>query len=110
MPRNKHQWFDEKCKQGKPTLEERAELFRQLNLPKVSERFQRALVDDIQKYLFELEQDYRESTRVIVYGLLFGTLPITQQDNDKQYSEFVRRYKKAVAEHKEKTRLSSNFE
>jgi len=83
------EWFDEKYKGGgKPTLRDRAELFKEFKFH-FSERQKREIKDDLDQCLHELRREYKPSLQVKVYELLFCFAPISGMDK-KMYNDYVK--------------------
>ncbi len=104
------EWFDKKYRQGeKPTLEDRAHLLAQLNLP-FPERLTRRVEESLQQFLFELNRNdsYRPSIHIIAYALLFNLAPLTKIPS-KKYDAYVKQYQEALEKHKDKIPFSRNF-
>lgn len=101
-------WFDEKYRQGgRPTLEDRAQLFSQLDIP-LPERAIRKIHEQLRDCLFQLGRQYSPSLYVTTYGLLFCLGAFLKLDK-KSYDGYVDQYRAALEKHKDRVVFDCNF-
>lgn len=107
-----YSWFDRKYDgDGKPTLKDRAELFKQVfedDGIKIPDRAKRGLEKRLQQALFELKNNYHESSHVIAYSLLFCCSPLLNID-EKKYREYITEYERLIKKHENKCSFTSNY-
>ncbi len=102
-------WFDKKYQEGgKPSLEDRAELFRGLNI-KINERARENIENSLKQCLFELEREYKPRLHVLAFDFLFCLAPLINM-NEKNFREYVKKYRGIMEKHKDKLVFQCNFE
>ncbi len=104
------EWFDKKYRDGQnPTLEDRAHLFAELDIP-LPDRTRNRIEDYLKVLLFKFNKNtpYSQSIHVLTYALLFDFAPLLKLDPQK-YEKYVRLYRQAEEKHKEEIALKRNF-
>lgn len=105
---NDNSWFDQKYREGgRPTLEDRAQLFSQLDIP-LPERTIRKAEEQLKECLFQLGRQYTPSLHVKTYGLLFCFGSFLKLDK-KSYDNYVAQYRAALEKHKDRVVFDCNF-
>jgi hypothetical protein len=104
-------WFDEKYKnQGKPSLEDRAELIKRLDIP-LTDRAKGKILDTLKQALHRFGQNgaYSPALHTLTYELLVSFSPLTDIDRN-EYAGYVKKYKDALKKHETQIELRCNFE
>jgi hypothetical protein len=102
-------WFDEKYKEGgRPTLEDEAELIRQLEIP-LADRAKGKVVQYIREALFQLKRGYSPSADVLAHCLIFSPFGVSCMPESER-REFVRQYLEIIGKYDDANRINRNFE
>jgi len=108
MLENNFEWFNEKFKNGgKPTIEDKAELFKNISLH-LSKRSQEKIEDIIKNSLYNLKKQYSPAYQVIAFNFINCFAPMVF-DEDK-ISNYQKQYKEIMNKYENQDVFSKNFE
>lgn len=105
-------WFDDKYQRGgKPTLLDKAMLFRSISGIHFPERTRREIKEQLQEHLFAFERrrGYTPSLHAKTHQILFCIAPLAGIP-EEELASFVERYKQALKKHSGEIVFESNYQ